>query len=209
MRTQNSESNGRKTGWILAISLAALATSPTAAAALPDESALEMIARQGPPSLPGFVELPSKAALQARKAPSVLVVWFRTKYQPLASPVEMEGRVVISFRFDRETALERIRQGDSYGTWTDLRSDVENFFTELTTEQFQHFLMSLNGAWRIIKMTHHPEGPYDLYVGESRDGKLKGEFSFRSRGTPSSPNTARDGKFPDENVWIRIHRVKG
>jgi hypothetical protein len=210
---QNSLTNTACVGWVLGVSLIGAVVGYTdTVAAFPGETALEMIARHGPPALPGSVQLPPKLLLQAGgKTPSVLVVWFQTKYHPLSLPMEMEGRVVASFRFDRETVLKRINQGESYATWNDLRSDFETLFTSLTTEQFQQFLTALDRGWTVTTITHHQEPPYDLYEAVSRDGKLKAEFSFRTAGVPSP--SANDpyygGKFPDGNVWIRVQRVKG
>lgn len=195
--------------WILGV-IAVLGGIPPRAAAFPGESAMEMIAKHGAPSLPGSVELPSKAVLQAGKSPSVLVVWFNTKYHPLELPLELEGRVVASFRFDRDSVLRRIRQGETYAMWDDLRSDFENLFTALSTDQFQQFLVALNQGWTVTNLTHHQEPPYDLYEARSRDGKLRAEFSFRAPGvpSPSASDPYYGGKFPDGNFWIRVQRAK-
>jgi hypothetical protein len=147
--------------------------------------------------------------LQAGKSPSVLVVWFQAKYHPLSLPLEMEGRVVASFRFDHDTVLKRIKQGESYATWNDLRVTLKIFHVALH-RGIPAFSHRTRGRWTITKMTHHEEPPYDLYEAVSRDGKLKAEFSFR---TPESPPFRKRlllwGKFPDGNVWIRVQRVTG
>jgi hypothetical protein len=205
------KSDRRRVGWVLvACLMVALGGLPPTATAFPGETAMEMIERHGSPSLPASIQLPPHAVLQAGKSPSVLVVWFQAKYHPLSLPLEMEGRVVASFRFDREKVLKRIKQGETYATWVDLRSDFENLFTSLSTEEFRHFLTALHKGWTITKMTHHQEPPYDLYEAVSRDGKLKAEFSFRTPGAPSP--SAKDpyygGKFPDGNVWIRVERIE-
>jgi len=212
MRMTSSQCDRRRVDWFLAACvIVALGSIPLKATAFPGETAMEMIMRHGPPSLPGSIQLPPKAVLQAGKSPSVLVVWFQAKYRPLSLPLEMEGRVVASFRFDRETVLRRIAQGESYARWNDLRSDFENLFTSLSTEEFQRFLAALKRGWTIEKTTHHQEPPYDLYEAVSRDGKLKAEFSFRTPGvpSPSAGDPYYGGKFPDGNVWIRVQRVKG
>jgi hypothetical protein len=172
---------------------------------------MEMIMKHGPPALPGSVELPSKASIQAGKSPSVLVVWFNTKYHPLALPLELEGRVVASFRFDRDSVLRRIKQGESHAMWDDLRSDFENLFTSLTTDQFQQFLSALDREWKVINMTHHQNPPYDLYEAVSRDGTLRAEFSFRTPGipSPSATDPYYGGKFPDGNFWVRVQKERG
>ncbi|MEW6248097.1 MAG: hypothetical protein AB1555_15490 [Nitrospirota bacterium] len=211
MSLKLSRSDKRAASWFLVLGvIAVLEGIPFRAAAFPGESAMEMIVKHGAPSLPASVELPPKALLQAGKSPSVLVVWFNTKYHPLALPLELEGRVVASFRFDRESALRRIKQGESYAMWDDLRSDFENLFTSLTAEQFQQFLTALNRGWTVTNITHHQEPPYDLYEAVSRDGKLKAEFSFRAPHVPSP--SANDpyygGKFPDGNFWVRVQRIK-
>lgn len=212
MRLRQSMSDKHSAGWFLFMVglIAVLGGAPSKAAALPGESAMEMIAKHGAPSLPGSVVLPPKAILQAGKSPSVLVVWFNTKYHPLALPLELEGRVVASFRFDRDMALSRIKQGESYAMWDDLRSDFENLFTSLSTEEFQQFLLALNQGWTITNLTHYREPPYDLYEARSRDGKLRAEFSFRAPGvpSPSASDPYYGGKFPDGNFWIRVQRAK-
>ena len=212
MELERSQSDERRVRWFLVLGLiAALGGLPSKAAAFPGDTGMEMIMKHGPPALPGSVELPPKAGLQAGKSPSVLVVWFQTKYHPLALPLELEGRVVASFRFDRDSVLKRIKQGESYAMWDDLRSDFENLFSSLTTEQFQQFLAALDQGWRVTNMTHHQEPPYDLYEAVSRDGKLKAEFSFRTPGvsSPSATDPYYGGKFPDGNFWIRVQRGKG
>ncbi len=212
MELKRSQSDiQRVTCYLVLGVVAALGGLPSKAAAFPGDTGMEMIMKHGPPALPGSVELPPKAGLQAGKSPSVLVVWFQTKYHPLALPLEVEGRVVASFRFDRDSVLKRIKQGESYAMWDDLRSDFENFFTSLTTEQFQQFLAALDQGWRVTNMTHHQEPSYDLYEAVSRDGKLKAEFSFRTPGVPSPSATDPyyGGKFPDGNFWIRVQRGKG
>jgi hypothetical protein len=95
--------------------------------------------------------------------------------------------------------------------WDDLRSDFENLFTSLTADQFQQFLMALDRGWIVTNMTHHQEPPYDLYEAESRDGKLKAEFSFRTPGvpSPSASDAYYGGKFPDGNFWVRVQHIKG
>lgn len=204
-------SDKRAAGRFLVLGLSAvLGGIPSGAAAFPGDTAMEMILKHGAPSLPGSVELPPKAVLQAGKSPSVLVVWFNAKYHPLALPLELEGRVVASFRFDRESALRRIKQGESYAMWDDLRSDFENLFTSLTAEQFQQFLTALNQGWTVTTITHHQEPPYDLYEAASRDGRLKAEFSFRPPHipSPSANDPYYGGKFPDGNFWVRVQRVK-
>jgi hypothetical protein len=181
------------------------------AAAFPGESAREMIAKHGPPVLPGTLPVLSKTAFQGGKTPSVLVVWFNTKYRPLSLPIEMEGRVVASFQFDRDATLTRIGQGKSQAVWDDLRSDFENLFTSLSTEQFHQFLTALKHDWTITKVTHRQTPPYDLYEAVSNDRRFKTEFSFRTPGVPSpaASDPYYGGKFPDGNVWIRVQRIGG
>jgi hypothetical protein len=184
-------------GWFLVLGvMAVLGGSPSRAAAFPGESAIEMIAKHGAPSLPSSVELPSKAVLQAGKSPSVLVVWFNTKYHPLGLPLELEGRV---------------KQGETYAMWDDLRSEFENLFASVTTEQFQQFVTAMNQGWTVTAIAHHQDPAYDLYEAVSRDGKLKAEFSFRTPGvpSPSASDPYYGGKFPDGNFWIRVQRAKG
>lgn len=212
MHFKQSQSDHQRVIWFLVLGLsAALGGLPSQAAAFPGETGMEMIAKHGPPALPGSVELPSKAGFQAGKSPSVLVVWFNTKYHPLALPLELEGRVVASFRFDRESVLRRIKQGESYAMWDDLRSDFENLFASLTAEQFQQFLTALDRGWKVTNITHHQNPPYDLYEAVSRDGKLKAEFSFRTPGvqSPSAADSYYGGKFPDGNFWVRVQKGKG
>jgi hypothetical protein len=211
MQAQWGTHMGRRLSLGVTVSvLLALGAVPTTAFAFPGESAYEMIGRHGPPSLPHSVQLPPKAMLQAGKTPSVLVVWFQTKYHPLSIPMEMEGRVVASFRFDSDTALNKLQKGEVYATWTDLRSDFENLFTTLSKEDFDHFLTALDKEWALTKLTHHQDPPYDLYEAVSKDRRLKAELSFRTPGVPSASATDPyyGGKFPDGNVWIRVERIK-
>lgn len=211
MSLQQSMSDKRPVGRFLILGLiAVLGGIPSGAAAFPGDTAMEMIAKHGAPSLPGSVELPTKAVMQAGKSPSVLVVWFHTKYHPLGLPLELEGRVVASFRFDRDSVLRRIKQGETYAMWDDLRSDFENLFTSITAEQFQQFVTALNQGWTVTTITHHQDPPYDLYEARSRDGKLRAEFSFRTPGvpSPSASDPYYGGKFPDGNFWIRVQRAK-
>ncbi len=212
MDYQRSQSDHQRVTWFLILGLSiALGAEAPKAAAFPGETGMEMIAKHGPPALPGSVELPSKASFQAGRSPSVLVVWFNTKYHPLALPMELEGRVVASFRFDRESVLRRIKQGESHAMWDDLRSDFENLFTSLTADQFQQFLTALDRGWKVTNITHHQNPPYDLYEAVSRDGKLKAEFSFRTPGipSPSATDSYYGGKFPDGNFWVRVEKRKG
>lgn len=212
MRYRQAQSDYQQATWLLILGVvAALGGLPSKAAAFPGETGMEMIAKHGPPALPGSVELPAKASLEAGKSPSVLVVWFNTKYRPLALPLELEGRVVASFRFDRESVLRRIKQGESYAMWDDLRSDFENLFASLTADQFQQFLTALDRGWKVTNITHHQNPPYDLYEAVSRDGKLKAEFSFRTPGipSPSATDPYYGGKFPDGNFWVRVQKGKG
>ncbi len=196
-------------GLAMVLVLAAiLGIGVTQVAAFPGETAQEMIERHGPPALPAYLQSPSVVALQTGKPISVLVVWFQTKYRPLALPMEMEGRVVASFRFDGPAVLRKIERGESAGNWSDLRSDFENLFTSLSDTQFQKFLKLMKKNWSITKKTPHANPPYTLYEAISRDGKLKAEFSYRTPGVPSP--SAKDpyygGKFPDGNVWIRVQK---
>ena len=212
MELPRSQSDKSRIRWFLVMGLiAALGGFPSKAAAFPGDTGMEMIMKHGPPALPGSVDLPPKSGFQTGKSPSVLVVWFNAKYHPLALPLELEGRVVASFRFDRDSVLKRIKQGESHATWDDLRSDFENLFTSLTAEQFQQFLAALDQGWRVTNMTHHQEPPYDLYEAVSRDGKLKAEFSFRTPGvpSPSATDSYYGGKFPDGNFWLRVQKGNG
>jgi hypothetical protein len=188
---------------------AVLGMGATLAAAFPGETAQEMIQRHGQPSLPSALQSPSVAALQSGKPNAVLVVWFQTPYRPLALPMEMEGRVVVSFRFDSPAVLRKIERGEPKATWTDLRSDFENLFTSLSESQFREFLRLLQKDWSVVKKTSHTDPPYDLYEAVSRDGRLKAEFSFRTPGvpSPSASDPYYGGKFPDGNVWIRVQKI--
>jgi hypothetical protein len=194
---------------ILAGVAVALGIGSIPAAAFPGETAQEMIQRHGQPSLPTILQSPSVAALQSGKPNAVLVVWFQATYRPLALPMEMEGRVVVSFRFDSPAVLRKIERGEPKATWTDLRSDFENLFTSMSESQFAEFLRLLNKDWSIVKKTPHSDPPYDLYEAVSRDGKLKAEFSFRTLGvpSPSASDPYYGGKFPDGNVWIRVQKM--
>ncbi len=212
MKPTSCLSDTRAASWVLILgAIAVLGGIPSGAAAFPGESAMEMIVKHGAPSLPGSVELPTKAVMQAGKSPSVLVVWFHTKYHPLGLPLELEGRVVASFRFDRDSVLRRIKQGETYAMWDDLRSEFENLFASVTTEQFQQFVTAMNQGWTVTAIAHHQDPAYDLYEAVSRDGKLKAEFSFRTPGvpSPSASDPYYGGKFPDGNFWIRVQRAKG
>lgn len=207
----NRRPMNRVLGYGLVMITGTAVASVPPAAAFPGETAQEMIARHGAPSLPDTIPLPSRALLQSGRPASVLVVWFHTAYRPLALPMEMEGRVIVSFRFDEPALLKRMERGESNFVWSDLRSDFESLFTSLSTEQFERFLTMLEKNWLITKTTHHAEPPYALYEAVSRDGTLKAEFSFRTPGVPSP--SAKDpyygGKFPDGNVWIRVQRTAG
>lgn len=194
---------------IFAAVAAVLGIGSIQAAAFPGETAQEMIQRHGPPSLPAALESPSVTALQSGKPNAVLVAWFQATYRPLALPMEMDGRVVVSFRFDSPAVLRKIERGEPKATWTDLRSDFENLFTSLSESQFTEFLRLLKKDWSIVKKTPHTDPPYDLYEAVSRDGKLKAEFSFRTPGvpSPSASDPYYGGKFPDGNVWIRVQKI--
>jgi hypothetical protein len=210
MSIRSFKSSLQGPGLAIGIGVAAvLGINATQAAAFPGETAQEMIERHGPPALPASLQSPSVAVLRTGKPISVLVVWFQTKYRPLALPMEMEGRVVTSFRFDGPAVLRKVERGEPGVGWTDLRSDFENLFTSLSESQFTEFLRLLEKNWSITKKTPHADLPYTLYEAASRDGKLKAEFSFRTPGVPSP--SAQDpyygGKFPDGNVWIRVQRA--
>src|SRR3989449_4368936 len=103
----------RGSGWgILGGVAVALGMGSTRAAAFPGETAQDMIVRYGPPSLPTSIEPPPVALLRAGKPSSVLIVWFQTKYRPLSLPMEMEGRVIASCRFDGPAVLRKIERGE-------------------------------------------------------------------------------------------------
>jgi hypothetical protein len=186
-----------------------LGLGSTQAAAFPGETAQEMIARHGPPSLPTSIPPPPVALLRAGKPSSVLIVWFQTKYHPLSLPMELEGRVIASCRFDGPAVLRRIERGEQANALSDLRSDFENLFTTLSESEFKQFLGLLEKHWAITKKTPHADPPYDLYEAVSRDGKLKAEFSFRTPGvpSPSASDPYYGGKFPDGNFWVRVQRA--
>jgi hypothetical protein len=202
----------RRFGWSVAtvVGLAALlGIGVIPAAAFPGETAQDMIARHGPPSLPASIEPPPVALLRAGKPSSVLIVWFQTKYRPLSLPMEMEGRVIASCRFDGPAVLRKIERGEHDIALSDLRSEFENLFTSLSEPQFKQFLGLLKKNWTITKKTPHADPPYDLYEAVSRDGKLKAEFSFRAPGipSPSASDPYYGGKFPDGNFWVRVQRT--
>jgi len=186
-----------------------LGLGSTQATAFPGETAQEMIARHGPPSLPTSISPPPVALLRAGKPSSVLIVWFQTKYRPLSLPMELEGRVIASCRFDGPAVLRKIERGEQASALSDLRSDFENLFTSLSDSQFKQFLGLLEKNWTITKKTPRADPPYDLYEAVSRDGKLKAEFSFRTPGvpSPSASDPYYGGKFPDGNFWVRVQRT--
>lgn len=194
---------------IILMGVAALEIGSSPAAAFPGETAEQMIERYGKPSLPTSLPSPNISALQTGKSNSVLVVWFQAKYRPLALPMEMEGRVVSSFRIDGTGVLRRIERGGSGIGWGDLRSDFENLFTSLSESQFAEFLKLVEKQWAITQRTPHADPPYDLYEAVSKDGKFKAEFSFRQPGisSPSATDPYYGGKFPDGNFWVRIQRA--
>jgi hypothetical protein len=199
---------GRNLAIVIGVA-AVLGIVSTQAAAFPGETAQEMIARHGPPSLPTSIQPPPVALLRAGKPSSVLIVWFQTKYRPLSLPMEMEGRVIASCRFDGPAVLRKIERGEQDIALSDLRSDFENLFTTLSQSQFKQFLGLLETNWAITKKTPHTDPPYDLYEAVSRDGKLKAEFSFRTPGipSPSASDPYYGGKFPDGNFWVRVQRT--
>jgi hypothetical protein len=186
-----------------------LGLGSTEAAAFPGETAQDMIARHGPPSLPTSIPPPPVALLRAGKPSSVLIVWFQTKYRPLSLPMELEGRVIASCRFDGPSVLRKIDRGEQASALSDLHSEFENLFTSLTESQFKQFLGLLRKDWSITKKTPHADPPYVLYEAVSRDGKLKAEFSFRTPGvpSPSASDPYYGGKFPDGNFWVRVQRT--
>lgn len=210
MSIRSFKSSLQGSGLAIGIGVAAvLGINATQAAAFPGETAQEMIERHGPPALPASLQSPSVAMLRTGKPISVLVAWFQTTYRPLGLPMEMEGRVVTSFRFDGPGVLRKIERGEPGVAWTDLRSNFENLFTTLSSNQFLEFMRLMEKDWSILKMTRHDNPPYDLYEAVSRDGKLKAEFSFRTPGvqSPSASNPYYGGKFPDGNFWIRVQRA--
>ncbi len=207
-RRRDAEMLGSCLGILVGLAVV-LGLSSTQAAAFPGETAQDMIARHGPPSLPTSIEPPPVALLRAGKPSSVLIVWFQTKYRPLSLPMEMEGRVIASCRFDGPAVLRKIERGEQGIALSDLRSDFENLFTTLSESQFKQFLGLLETNWAITKKTPHTDPPYDLYEAVSRDGKLKAEFSFRTPGvpSPSASDPYYGGKFPDGNFWVRVQRT--
>jgi hypothetical protein len=199
---------GSGLGFLVSVAVV-LGLGSTQAAAFPGETAQEMIARHGLPSLPTSIPPPPVALLRAGKPSSVLIVWFQTKYRPLSLPMELEGRVIASCRFDGPAVLRRIERGEQANALSDLRSDFENLFTTLSESEFKQFLGLLEKHWTITKKTPHADPPYDLYEAMSLDGKLKAEFSFRTPGvpSPSASDPYYGGKFPDGNFWVRVQRT--
>src|SRR2546427_9209830 len=100
----------------------------------------ERTAGNGPIRRPSRSKPPPVALLRAGKPSSVLIVWFQTKYRPLSLPMEMEGRVIASCRFDGPAVLRKIERGEQDIALSDLRSDFENLFTTLSESQFKQFL---------------------------------------------------------------------
>src|SRR5256885_10269266 len=114
-----------------------LGLSSTQAAAFPGETAQDMIARHGPPSLPTSIEPPPVALLRAGKPSSVLIVWFQTKYHPLSLPIAMEGRVIASCRFDGPAGVGEIGGGGQKISFSELGGGFWELFTKSSGFQFQ------------------------------------------------------------------------
>src|SRR5437879_8571301 len=92
-RRRHVEMLGSRLGILVSVAVV-LGLGSTQAAAFPGETAQEMIARHGPPSLPTSIQPPPVALLRAGKPSSVLIVWFQTKYRPLSLLMETAGRVL-------------------------------------------------------------------------------------------------------------------